>query len=155
MLLNELTQIRKFLIPHWVAWGNSSEKIVTEKGEGMCRFTAAFLARVLGKGWKFDGGYPDVFDPRSLQWVYCVDGGGYKLPSGTWEAHYWATDGKVIVDLTASQFGEQDVVIVPISDARYKSTMTAFLRKESMKDVRYRANQWADLWDASKQLIDV
>ena len=48
--------------------------------------------------------------------VYCfkadqyVGNGGF-FDGVVWRAHYWVTDGKRIVDLTANQFGAAPIVV--------------------------------------------
>lgn len=143
-----LLEIRQFLVPKWIAWGQSHGKEVTERGEGMCRFTAAFLANALGRGWRFSGGTPDIYHPEQ-GWIDRPHGGGFWTGSG-WEAHHWVTNGALIVDLTASQFGAPQVLITPKTDPRFRETLQSIDIQEALRDVRDRARQWATEWDASR-----
>ncbi|WP_348534815.1 hypothetical protein [Hyphomicrobium sp. D-2] len=38
-----------------------------------------------------------------------------------WQAHAWATCGGLIVDITADQFGADDVIVTPQDDPRYRA----------------------------------
>ena len=95
--------------------------------------------RIPDAEWRVDGGYgsevraltladgsprPDleaVID--TLRWP-----GGMRDPAGVWRGHFWVrgrlADGtEVVVDLTADQFGYDDVVVAPASDPRYRSNL--------------------------------
>lgn len=140
----QLEQLRTFLVSRWIAWGAQYGKPVTEKGEGMCRFTAVFLKLALGRGWQFSGGYPDMYDPVH-GWIDNPKGGGFQTAS-KWEAHHWVTNGKVIIDLTASQFGEAPILQVPVTDPRFRTTLRPYQVTEALRDVRGRATQWHKDW---------
>jgi len=140
-----LCRLREFLVPRWIAWGSENNTVVTERGEGMCRFTAAFLSLALGRGWCLSGGYPDLYRPET-GWGDNPNGGGF-LVEGKWEAHHWVTNGRLIVDLTASQFGELPVLVVPVTDSRFRETLIfPSQRSEALRDVRKRAIGWHNEW---------
>lgn len=141
-----ISEIRCFLVPLWIQWGVDRGKPVSAAGEEMCRFTSAFLVKVLGPGWRFDGGHPDVFDWKSKAWVDSGLGGGFLDASGVWRPHHWVCKNGVIVDLTASQFGEPDMVITTSEDPRFRSTMDSRSRAEALRDVQARASAWASDW---------
>lgn len=147
----DLRDLRSFLEPLWCAWGRDNGKPVTQAGEGMCRFTAAFLSKILGKGWRFDGGHPDVFDWNQRAWVKSAAGGGFLDGNGIWQPHHWVAKGNLIVDLTASQFGEDKILVIgpdhPMR-VRFRSTMDSLSRAEAMRDVERRAKAWVSLWRA-------
>lgn len=150
---SDLTDLRSFLVPQWIDWGRERGRTVTRRGESMCRFTAAFLIKVLGSGWRFEGGSPDVWDGASNRWTTSAHGGGFQAKDGTWHAHHWVTKGGVLVDLTASQFGEPnehpDVIVTDRNDPRYRSTLHSQVeRREALEHVRKRAERWAHLWKA-------
>lgn len=144
-----LQTIRDFLVPLWVEWGELRGKVVTDKGEGMCRFTAAFLAQALGDGWKFTGGHPDMLDTHALRWVDRPDGGGFKSAQGQWHGHHWVYKDDLIVDLAAAQFDESDVIITSIEDSRYRATLDKQEVQEALRDVKKRTGDWLLLWRAN------
>lgn len=145
----DLAALRAFLTSRWIEWGQANHKPVTARGEGMCRFSAYFLKLALGNGWRFSGGVPDVFDWPSRKWIDRPDGGGY-FDGCAWQAHHWVTDGKTIIDMTASQFGERDIMIVPATDPRFHETIsTQRERAEAARDVETRARQWHKDWVAT------
>lgn len=141
---DQLQCLRDFLVSRWISWGSERGKPVTAAGKGMCRFTSAFLTLALGQDWKFSGGYPEVY-LAGKGWVDNPNGGGFRLGQ-TWVAHHWVTNGTMIVDLTASQFGQPDILLVPVTDARFKATLQPYQVKEALRDVRDRANQWHKEW---------
>lgn len=138
--LEELKRIRTFLTQKWIEWGNERNRSVTKDGEGMCRFTSAFLLGLLGKGWRFAGGYPSDYHWGEQKMI--------DLPKGffdgsQWHAHHWITNGKVIIDLTASQFGAEEIIVTPESDKRFGSTfMMPTEITDALRDVRDRAAVW-------------
>lgn len=151
---DEFVALRRFLVPLWVAWSQSPNAfgeprnvVVTEAGEGMCRFTSAFLALALKRaGWRFDGGSPDVFDWEAKRWTTSSAGGGFRGRDGRWHGHHWVRRKDVIVDLTAAQFGDEPVLITSISDPRYRSTLNPLSRSEALRDVSGRAKEWHALF---------
>jgi hypothetical protein len=111
---------------------------------GFCRGVAWGLMLVLQEEvpeieWRVEGGWgveavsvtmPDG-TPRQDA-VGFVDAaawpGGMVDRDGVWRGHFWVTGrasdgGRVIVDLTADQFGWEDVVVEAADDPRYRSNL--------------------------------
>lgn len=136
----ELVAIRAFLSQQWIEWGHERNRSITTKGEGMCRFSSAFLLGYLGKGWQFVGGYPSEFHWGKQRMIDRPKG---FFDGSQWHAHHWITNGKVIIDLTASQFGAEEIIVTPESDKRFGSTfMMPSEIKDALRDVRDRAALW-------------
>jgi hypothetical protein len=131
-LMERLPVLRTALEGFWAEWAQEKGRPDVAKGASMCRFTALFLAKVLG--WRFDvvGGAP----------LYEGDSAGY-FDGVQWHPHYWVTDGERIIDLTADQFGAKPLAIVRVSDARYVTNYTEDELEEALQHVRLRANDWA------------
>lgn len=142
----DLEGIRGFLEERWVAWGRERDRPVTRDGEGMCRFTSAFLIAALGSHWQFSGGFPEYWDFESGAMKPRASGGGY-FDGEKWHAHHWVTNGRLIVDLTASQFGAERILVVPADDSRFRSTFVSRHEiQEALRDVKERATVWAREW---------
>ncbi|HEY6436717.1 MAG TPA: hypothetical protein VIY47_09005 [Ignavibacteriaceae bacterium] len=143
--LHQLKEIREFLVPKWIDWGQKNNKFVSEKGEGMCRFTSAFLLGILGHGWKLNGGHAEFYHHFD-GWIPRPMGGGYS-DGKNWFSHYWIEKKGVIVDLTASQFGGSEILVVRKNDPRFKSTIVSKQDiQEALFDVKERAKIWSDDW---------
>lgn len=149
-LASQLERMREFLVPRWIAWGQENDKPVSAVGENMCRFTAAFVAQAMGTGWRFDGGHDSVFDHVAFRWRRSGSGGGFLAEDGAWSAHHWATDGRTIIDLAAQQFGGPPVVLAPVIDPRYRSTISRTEAREALDGVSRRVNGWVVAWRAEE-----
>lgn len=150
-LLAKLQPLREYLGHCWAAWAAEKNKPENADGKNMCRFTAAFLANVLGKPWRaVGGGCRYNFQGNSLLSV-----GGF-FDGTNWQAHYWVTDGKRIVDLTANQFGAEPIIITSAKDPRYDANYWPSEVREALTHVRARARQWAaelELQEAAEQAL--
>ncbi len=119
--LNEIQRIasaaRVFIEPVWHRWHQSEGRTVPQPpSRHTCGRTSLFLREVLrheGHHAEWMSGTPYV--------------GGSGAPdaacgfySGSrWEGHAWVISGKIIVDITADQFGGEPIVVTSVSDARY------------------------------------
>lgn len=152
MNVNEayLHEIRHFLVPLWKEWGKSRRPVfpVTIKGEGMCRFTSVFLARILGPEWRFSCGSPQ----------YCHASGQLLEAGGFWDGlawheHCWVSNGRDIVDLTASQFGALPVLLEPALDKRWVGNVrNTWQLEELVQGVSHRVEYWEYLWRQSQKV---
>lgn len=142
----DLVVMREFLVERWVDWGEARGRSYADAASavGMCRFTSAFLLKALGPGWRLGGGDPFVY--RDGDWVYAPEAGGYRKPDGRVEGHYWVVRGDLVVDLTASQFGGETIVLTDRSDRRYIDVMTPRASREALRDVSERARSWHGMW---------
>lgn len=123
--LNEIQRIasvaRLFIEPVWGRWHRSrGHASLHPPARYTCGRTSLFLRDVLRHE-----GYP-------AEWMSGTPyAGGRGAPdaacgfhSGTrWEGHAWVVSGKIIVDITADQFGDNPVVVTSTSDARYVGSM--------------------------------
>lgn len=142
----DLVVMREFLVERWVDWGEARGRPYGDAilGVGMCRFTSAFLLKALGPGWRLGGGDPFVY--RGGAWVYSPSAGGYRKSDGHVDGHYWVVKDGLIVDLTATQFGGDPIVLTDHSDRRYIDVMTPPVRREALRDVTERARAWFGIW---------
>lgn len=131
---------------------------------GMCRVTALSALPLLKEAfpdgrWRMVGGHPSIlygqdfpsgtFAPDLQGW----DGGMWSERSHLWHGHYWvegmSAGERVIVDLTADQFGWSPVVVTYGADERYRANFSE-AKIQSMSDdpiieslVRLVPNEWA------------
>ena len=133
-----LIPLRLQLQSHWAEYAAETHKPWTADGSSMCKFSAAFLELVLGKPWRYTGG-ESRYDYEQNEFF---DLAGF-FDGKRWESHNWVTDGERIVDLTASQFGADDIIITSASDPRYRANFFPPEIRESKKYVIKRARQWA------------
>lgn len=170
ILIQVATELREFLVPRWIAWGQRNVKPVDASGQGMCRFTSAFLALALpsamarasgapfdfAAGWRMQGGFADRFDHQEMAWRYGELEEGYLAQDGRWKSHHWVSDGRWIVDLTASQFGDDPVIVTSVRDPRFRGTLSPAERKTALRDVNDRAQVWLREWlQATEQSSEV
>lgn len=139
-----LAQERAFLLPHWRdkalltlhAQTSLASTPVNTPDKGMCRFTAAYLQAVLkqrGFNLAIAGGSP---------WPPTYPTGGFLASDGQWYGHYWLTDGQYIFDITASQFGAEDIVITPIDDPRYQANFSKQELREHLTRIKNTLASW-------------
>jgi hypothetical protein len=134
----QLTAMRAYLAQCWSDWAQETGKSEAASGKNMCRFTSSFLVAVLGAPWRVAGG-GCRYDDRSDD---VVSVGGF-YDGRAWQAHYWVTDGERIVDLTASQFGAEDVLVTSADDPRYDANYLPQECRAALNGVQARAGQWA------------
>ncbi len=103
---------------------------------GFCRGVAAGVAEILRASfpdcfWRVAGGFGAEYytnTPPNLAEFVDADcfPGGMVDQSGEWHGHFWVTGGdpdndeSLIIDLSADQFGHEDVVVTTIEDPRYR-----------------------------------
>lgn len=141
--IDSLKTIRSFLTTKWKekheAFSKKSDRVFKTEDESLCRFTSAFLLEVLpeltGEKWEVEGGDKlNVYEPV----------GGFKDARDKWHGHYWVTNGKVIVDLTAKQFGDKDIIVTSANDKRYHENYTPEELKAHLADVEDTVMDWLD-----------
>lgn len=133
-----LTVLRTALEGYWAAWAKEKNRPEVATGATMCRFTAPFLVRILGKKWYVAGGQAN----------FAGDPAGF-FDGKKWHGHYWVTDGERIVDLTAHQFGAEPIVLTTSADPRYSANYTKGELREAQQHVSIRARKWAQLYRAA------
>jgi len=128
--LEDLTGLREFLEPRWLAykryWGMSQCSL----SSGMCLHTSVFLTLLYPNLRLAGGGITE----RSQ--------GGF-FDGSEIHPHYWATDGAAIIDLTADQFGHwNEVEIIQERPARYLPTYRDHELAERRSEVLPAARRW-------------
>jgi len=144
------TEVRAFLEPLWAErHAPSGPPPGKPVSHNMCRFSAAFLKRVLDVempegDWCVIGGNPtdgDDIDPE-----YGLPG-GCRDPEGRWHAHYWLITGDygLIVDVTADQFGGEPVICTG-DDSDHRENYFDGAVRDHLEDVKWTVGQWLAQW---------
>lgn len=142
------------------SWLSNRPELVEARGDvplttGFCRGAAAAVKLILDEDmpdgcWAVAGGLGlDLDYMQEADAGYFEPGeypGGLRGKSGKWESHFWVEgvlpDGSgVIVDISADQFGHEDVVVTDAEDPRYKKNYLG----DHQAMVRPREDAWA-LW---------
>lgn len=103
---------------------------------GMCSIATPALLEILSNAlpdgqWTANGGHPTVKyhrqEARSFKSDHLeIDGGLWDRNRQSWDGHYWVEgvlDGqRVIVDLTADQYGWDKVIVTDVGDPRYRAS---------------------------------
>lgn len=131
-----LTTIRAFLEISWEKWKIERLRDLTVPlSTGMCRFSSIFLHPILedrtGRSWKMVGG-----ETRD------GDVGGMMDSNGEWQPHYWLTDGNMIVDVTADQFGHDPIILTDYADPRYRANLTSLELRWHIADASITPAAW-------------
>lgn len=130
-LMERLVHLRTELKGFWQQWADEKKLPFAANGKTMCRFTSAFLSDVLGWEWRVAGGDP----------TYKGDKAGF-FDGDTWQGHYWVTNGRQIIDLTANQFGAEEIVVTTVDDPRYRANYTPMELDNAMCEVEDRVDEW-------------
>lgn len=134
----KLVELRKVLQGLWARWGEEKGMAFVTNGATMCRFTSAFLSDVLGWEWRVAGG-----DPK-----YRGDEAGF-FDGQMWQGHYWVTNGQQIIDLTANQFGADEIVVTSMEDPRYRANFTPREVDNALCEVEDRVDEWLNEYYAA------
>lgn len=123
--LNEIQRIasaaRLFIEPVWQHWHQSRGHTVSHPmSRYTCGRTSLFLRDVL----RHEGHPAEWMSGTPYAGGSCAPDTACGFYSGTrWEGHAWVISGKIIVDITADQFGDNPIVMTSISDTRYVSSI--------------------------------
>lgn len=111
-------EAREFLEAHWadwhVAWGPPTP---SRPSEWTCVRSSIFVQQVLaqvGVCAEMASGVPDQAGAKAF---------GF-FGQGRWRSHAWLRAGSMIIDVTADQFGADDVIVSTVTDARYSEGRT-------------------------------
>jgi hypothetical protein len=140
-LQGQLVVLRAALEGYWAAWAEEKGRPEAATGATLCRFTAAFLVRMLKGRWRVKGG--EAYLPG--------DAAGF-FDGKNWHGHYWVTDGQRIVDLTANQFGADPIVITTANDPRYCENYSSRELIEVLQHVAVRARRWSTDFNAKHHI---
>ena len=136
-----LSDLRSFLEGRWFAYKDNYAadflKPEDDHSEDMCRMSSTFLREVLPQldcgAWEICGG----------------DGVGEGLldAGGKWRAHSWVVNAQgVIVDLTASQFGESKVVVISPGGVGYERYLGRPHAHSSAPAESSTVSEWIEDW---------
>lgn len=127
----KLVALRPVLEAFWAQWAEERGMPAAATGASMCRFTSAFLSDVLGWEWKVEGGYAQ----------HPGEAAGF-FDGVAWHGHYWVTDGRRVVDLTANQFGAEAILVTTVEDARYRANYSPAEVADALYYVEDRVEEW-------------
>jgi hypothetical protein len=112
----------------------------------MCRYTSIFLKAVLNSGacpsWRLVAGRPIVKEFEGTE-NGCF---GFRTSSGLFFDHCWVQSTKLIIDITADQFGAEAVIITPVSDPRYFSNIEEIDFYGEITKLSRHPEQWLREW---------
>ena len=134
------SELRSFLEPLWMHRKSATGRLPdagTSCSEGMCGFSASFMALALsaleGSDWRVAGGWPQ-------------SGGGMACPRRSLKAHFWTvSEDGIVVDLTADQFGHPCIIVTGANDPRYVESFTAEEIERHLPKVMPLAEEWLEL----------
>jgi len=92
-----------------------------------------------------DYGWTKVGRPNSA-WGKEDGVGGMLTTAGVWKDHYWLSNGAVLVDITADQFGWDAVLISRADDERYLENWAKKSVIGHMDGVKLRSTNWRRDW---------
>jgi hypothetical protein len=146
-LLSLCWQFRRFLEPRWCllhqSWGDPQPETTSRY---MCRYTSIFLKAVLNTdacpSWRLVAGRPIVKESEGTE-NGCF---GFRTPSGLFFDHCWVQSSKLIVDITADQFGAEAIIITPVSDPRYSPNLEEVDFYVEIAELSRRPEQWLREW---------
>jgi hypothetical protein len=105
---------RRFALPHWAAWHTAWGPPMPQcASQWTCVRTALFVTYILS----------DLEIPAAFQSGQTSDPAsphGFRTEDG-WESHAWVAASGAILDITADQFGEPEILIVSAADTRYRA----------------------------------
>jgi hypothetical protein len=137
----KLMDMQRFLKDRWQEWARERGQPDAATGVGMCRFSSFFLEKVLGGSWRVAGG------EQHYDWsAQRHTGTGGFFDGDAWRAHYWISDGKVILDLAAGQFGADEILVANASDSRYAANYLPHELKEHRVHVAQRVRSWVTMY---------
>jgi hypothetical protein len=135
--------VRAFLTPHWLAWhaawGPPEPRCLSQ---WTCLRSSAVLARAaLHRG----------IDAALRSGAGGASGAGFRH-GGTWHSHGWVQAGDWIVDITADQFSQPPIVVVPGCDVRYRAGMDAARRLPMTQAALDAVERLWPMWVAAGQV---
>ncbi|KQM21217.1 hypothetical protein ASE73_05990 [Sphingomonas sp. Leaf24] len=106
---------RRFVAPVWPAW-HADWGVPSPLSRYTCVRSGLFVVRLLaeqGIVGVLRSGVPlaDEREPASASF-------GFRA-AGEWESHAWVEAGGFVIDITADQFGDAPVIVLPVHDRRY------------------------------------
>ena len=135
-------RVRKFLGPKWTHWHVTrldDRAIPDIASTGMCRYSSLFLRMALDAetegAWVIRGGAGGA--------AHDEDAAGYLMPDGSYRGHYWVEtlSGDLIVDITADQFGGDDLIVGRPSQRRLSGYSPSSIECH-LKFVRKTVEEW-------------
>lgn len=133
---------------------------------GFCRGVAAGVQEVLRElfpdcFWRLAGGFGREYQsnpPPDIAEFVELDRfpGGMRDEAGSWIGHFWVEGGDpdgdcLIVDLSADQFGHEEVVVTDRSDVRYKDNCLLSDRDIARPSERAWGMQLFAMWAISRR----
>jgi hypothetical protein len=147
-LFNLCVQFRSFLEPRWFSlhqlWGDTSTERLSRY---MCRYTSIFIKTVLNvdnqKLWRLVAGKPVTKEKEGTA-EGCF---GFRTSSGIFFDHCWVQSDNLIVDITADQFGAEEVIITSVSDSRYYPNLEEADFNQEIVKLSHHPERWLKEWN--------
>lgn len=142
-------EARNFLEPRWFllhqSWGDSEAAPLSKF---MCRYTSIFLKAVLNvnicPSWRLVAGRPILKDNEGID-KGCF---GFCTSERLFFDHCWVQLDDLIVDITADQFGNEEVVIITlVGDPRYSPNLEEADFCKDIAKLSHRPAKWLREWD--------
>ena len=136
-----LIKYRAFLKTVWLLshqeWGAVPPVLSTH----MCRYTCLFLQKRLrqdhGLAAKIVTGRPAEDSNGTSQGKF-----GFQDRQGNWHDHSWLVIDDQIIDLTADQFEEDEIIVTSVSDKRYRPSLDQQAFVKSFERLNRRTQKW-------------
>ncbi len=118
----------------------------------MCRYTAVFLKEVLNssteQSWQLVAGRPLTKENEGTK-----EGRfGFRTSNGLFFDHCWLQSIDLIVDLTADQFGDRQVIITSVDDPRYNANLQETDLARDIAKLSHHPETWLREWQEQHQV---
>ena len=119
----------------------------------MCRYTCIFLKEIIKREYgiipEIKSGRPEAVELNGTpQGKY-----GYKDNAGNWHDHSWLLIENKIIDLTADQFGGNEVILTDVSNENYNPSLDQKVFDESFEKLSVKASTWVEKFYNEKKLL--
>lgn len=72
---------------------------------------------------------------------------GFRTSSGIFFDHCWVQSDNLIVDITADQFGAEEVIITSVSDSRYYPNLEEADFSKEIAKLSHHPERWLQEWN--------
>lgn len=134
-----IVKLRLFLEEKWIEWKvthwHKNGVNRQESSQNMCGLSSLFLKKALEEEykniWRIAGGVSSK-------------NGGFIKNNGEIESHLWVVcdELKIIIDITADQFGYSSIIITNINDKRYLENFSVEEKQLNIKQYLETSDNW-------------
>jgi hypothetical protein len=142
---DSLIKYRSFLEKMWLESHQEWEDVPKILSTHMCRYTCIFIQKILQQD---HGLVAEIVTGCPLKNRNGTSGGkyGFQDKHGNWHDHSWLVIGSEIIDVTADQFGGDEIIITSLFDKRYKPSPKQQIFIKSLDKLSIRAQKWFDAY---------